>query len=55
MTAMTARPTAVPNWAMVLKTAPARAWVVGGKEEVMMRAEMMKRTASGRVLIRLMN
>lgn len=43
-TAMMAMPREVPNWATVLKTAPARAWVLAGKTSTMMRLEIVKRT-----------
>lgn len=44
MIAMMAIPMEVPNWATVLKTAPARAWVCGGKTSVTMRFAIVKMT-----------
>lgn len=44
MAAVTAKPTELPIWEIVLKTPPARAWVVEGKALVMMRLEIVKRT-----------
>jgi hypothetical protein len=44
MTAVTVRPIEVPNWATVLKTAPARACVVGGKTSVIIRLAIVKIT-----------
>lgn len=44
-TAMMAMPREVPNWATVLKTAPASAWVLAGKTSTIIKLEIVKRTA----------
>ena len=43
--AMMPIPKEVPNWDIVLNTAPAGAWVFSGKTSVMTRFETVKRTA----------
>lgn len=44
ITAIIAIPIDVPNWAIVLKTAPARAWVLVGNESVITRLATVKIT-----------
>lgn len=44
MIAKSVRPTDVPNWAMVLKTAPASPWVAGEKTSVMIKFATVKIT-----------
>jgi hypothetical protein len=45
MTPVSASPIACPNWATVLNTAPARAWVETGNAEVVTMIPTVKRTA----------